>query len=338
MTHTAPTTWSLLRAGIALCAAAALSPAAAARAQAPAPLEDGEWARFATSAAGLGCGPGYGVTGELALLRLRLRPAADENAPQAVPPLRPAFLAWVRDERPVPSALRNDLEAESYCEALHNARWTPNRVFEENARPGVTYAHLFLEPRKYRGEVVSIEGRLKRVRRFDAPQMLWQVNLRDVYEGWLFVDEYGHNPVCMVFTDLPPGLAVAERMEHSVRFSGYFFKKYRYKAGDSDGPNEWRDAPLLIGNSVTLLGPPPAPPPEEALWLYDLVPVFLGVVAVSLALSLGVGLWFRRGDRLVRQRVEAAARTGFVDPSEPHLRENGGNGHRYQRRSSEPEA
>ena len=50
------------------------------------------------------------------------------------------------------------------------------------------------------------------------------------------------------------GLAPAEKIQGvEVAFDGYFYKRFRYKAGDSYRPGQYRDAPVLIGHRLTLL-------------------------------------------------------------------------------------
>jgi hypothetical protein len=169
------------------------------------------------------------------------------------------------------------------------------------------------EPRKYRGEVVHVEGHVRRVRRFDPPMMAEQAGVRDLYEGWLFDKAYGANPICLVFTELPEGLSIAEKMDQPVTFDGYFFKKYRYQA--ADGKAEGREAPLLIGNTPVLTAAPvAAAAPADTGWSTSLLIGFMALVLVSVGLLLGLIWWFRRGDRQVRSRIARATAPTFAEP------------------------
>src|SRR5581483_3820079 len=101
--------------------------------------------------------------------------------------------------------------------------------------------------------VVRIEGRLRRVWRFDPMRMEEQAGVKNIYEAWLYNDKYGEpNPACLICTTLPEGIQVSEDVkgEVPVAFVGYFFKRYRYKAADARKPTEFRDVPLLIGHIV----------------------------------------------------------------------------------------
>jgi hypothetical protein len=240
-----------------------------------------------------------------------------------VPPLNATLLAQVRDSRPLPifdsQKLQGTREQEldeihSYYDAVDKGYRHPSRSFANSARKDLTYAHLFQEPRKYRGTVVHFEGRLRRVRRYDPPLMLSQLGVRDLYEGWMFdLEHHGGNPICLVFTDLPPGLTVGEDLQGRVAFDGYFFKKYRYQAGDT-GPGQAREAPLLIGHAPVLLEQV-ATASESPSW--STTPLIVGLftlIFVTLGLAVALHWWYRRGDRHVSGRLASARQLVFVEP------------------------
>jgi hypothetical protein len=253
-------------------------------------------------------------------------PEPGENTdvfPQIVPPLPPEFMARVRDSRglPVLSANLNKVpgqefdEIDAYLDAVHRAHSYSAAAFANSARQDVTYAHLWNEPHKYRGQVVHVEGRLKRVRRFDPGMMLSQAGVQDLYEGWIFAaEQYGANPVCTIFTDLPDGVPVAEDVQVSVAFDGYFFKKYRYKAGDSK-PGEAREVPLLIGRAPVVQQSPAAATVPVSSAFGSVLTGLLALVASTLALGLVLHWWFRRADRRVQVRLAAAQQREFVAPT-----------------------
>src|SRR5207247_572836 len=115
-------------------------------------------------------------------------------------------------------------------------------------------------------------------------------------------------PMCLVFTELPPGLAVAEQVDRPISFDGYFFKRYRYKAGDT-----WRDAPLLIGRTV-VLGQPAQPQEEERSVGDDYLYSIAGLFAAALFLGIGLTWWYRRGDQQVQSRLAESRNVEFVEP------------------------
>jgi hypothetical protein len=240
-----------------------------------------------------------------------------------VPPLSTYKLADVTDSAGMPVLGKNvgqvpDRllgEIDVYNDAVLNAHEYSSAAFAHSARQDVTYAHLWNEPKKYRGEVVHVEGRLKRVRRYDPSLMLRQAGVRDLYEGWIFADADGANPMCIVFTDLPEGIRVAEDMDLRVAFDGYFFKKYRYKAVDS-GPHQAREAPLLVGHAPVLLRGAVASD-STPNWATSLLVVLFGLVVLTLVLAFGLYWWFQRSDSQVRNRIKDATQKDFVAPTEP---------------------
>jgi hypothetical protein len=224
------------------------------------------------------------------------------------------LLLRVRDERPIPKPQENDLELDAYYTMLIWAGETAESALQKAARRDVTYRHLFEEPKKYRGEVVFLRGKLKRLIRYDAPQHLREAGFPDLYEGWIFDEVYGANPFCVLFTELPRDVPVGEKLDLEVSFAGYFYKKYRYRAGDNFKANERRDAPLLIGRTLVRLTPA-APAGEEENWGKGLVPLFLGLIIATAGFVLVLALWFRHNDRRVQRRLAGVRNQEFVLPT-----------------------
>jgi hypothetical protein len=231
-------------------------------------------------------------------------------------PLRTRTLRGITDSQGVASGLKgtraDTQEYEAYVEALNKANATPAFAFANSARRDVSYANLMTEPHAFRGDVVHIEGRLKRVYRFNPP--IAATNVRDLYEGWIFGGERGANPVCLVFTQLPEGLQVGDQKGVKVAFDGYFFKRYRFKADDS-GPNQAREAPLLIGRTLILLETPVATTDGASGGdASSLLIGFLALIALTALLAVGLTWWFRRSDRRIRSRLAGAMARDFQAP------------------------
>jgi hypothetical protein len=324
-----PTTRKSLRAAkiVALLVPLALLLAAppARAADGPLPDEDvfrsntNEVLQGAAALAGAGCQGGHGTALVLGLLiqgdRLHLwKLEQSDKAPE----LRPNILAKVKDSTGV---LVDDgaFEPEAYCEALLKASLTSPGAFANSARRDVTFAHLFNEPWRYRGQVIHFEGQVRRIRRFDPPGMVEAKGVKDLYECWLFDTHYGANPVCLVCTELPEGVAPGERLNLAASFDAYFFKKYRYKAADSTEGHA-REAPLFIGRSFVVSQAPSLPVDDAygAGWKGVLV-LFLGGVLATFVLAFGLHWWFRRNDRRVGARINEVRPRDYVDPGAPGL-------------------
>jgi hypothetical protein len=234
------------------------------------------------------------------------------------PKLNPDLLDEVKDSRLIPEADVKDppAEARAYYQALIYARTTPPEVFARSTRRDLTYAHLFQEPWKYRGEIVHVEGQMTRLRRFDPPKFVQgeAYGITDLYEGWIFTTDTNFaNPFCVIFTELPGGLVVNERLNRLASCDGYFFKKWRYK----DGAGQTRDVPMLIGRSVQLK--------KEAPEMGSAVPfsrllgtAFLGVLGILVLLTIALTWWYRQGDRRIHAAL-AASRSVAFENAEPEV-------------------
>ena len=304
----------MLACAAAILAAGPLSAQPAARDNPPF-VEDA--ARAAATAAGaVGVRNSAGVMGVLVMGKameiwdtLPPVPAGKASAQNKAEPVDPAILAGVEDHSKVQGAKENYDEFLAYNYLLVLAHKTPAPALAKGARHDLTFAHLFEEPEKYRGQIVHVEGRLKRLRKFDAARIAAREGVPVLYEAWVFDESLFYNPFCVVVTELPQSIQAGENLDYQVAFDGYFFKRYRYQAGDG-----LRDAPLLIGRTLTRQTNPP--PVRE--WPGPmLLTAFLAVVAVTAALGIGLSLWFRRGDRRVRSRLDAARNARFVEPDDP---------------------
>ncbi|MCI0455539.1 MAG: hypothetical protein L0Z62_01000 [Gemmataceae bacterium] len=197
----------------------------------------------------------------------------------------------------------------AYCEAVVNSAHTARDAFVKSAAENrhLNFTHLYNTPDLHRGKVVPLEGRLKRVTRFDAPREAQRRGVRVIYEGWIFLDRPRMRPVCVIFTDLPPGLSEGDNVDRSVSFEGYFFKKFDYVTGEKDkkGGSEVLTTLLFIGPTVVPLDQPSRAAtrvlPLSAALLYGVI----GFVTLVVALIVGLNLWYRRSDRQVRARLAA---------------------------------
>ncbi len=233
------------------------------------------------------------------------------------PPRAPSFVedlaGRVADRTGLPTADPADRPEEYrlYCLTLNTARAASIEAFANSTLHGVTYAHLFEQPDKYRGEVVSYQGRLKRVRKFDAPDPL-KAEISSIYECGIFdLNRYGANPIIAIMTELPPNVPVAEELDIPVSARGYFFKLWRYKAGDA-----WRDAPLIIGRTVQLAPGAQWSTTEDVNTSFtrDLVIGTIGLFGATIGLIAILGWWYRRGDKRVQNFVDARRRNAVSEP------------------------
>ena len=236
--------------------------------------------------------------------------------PNVVRPIPLSMLKFIRDEQPLPKDI-GDQENDAYFTMLIYASRTAPRAFDKAANPEADWVHLFQEPHNYRGDVVHFEGKMKRLRKLDPPPMAAQAGVKNYYEGFLYADLLEKDPVFFIVTDLPQGLEPGDHQDVKVGFSGYFYKIFRYKAGDTDKTKMDRLAPLCMGRTLTPLTAPAAAedePTAEPSWVSWLGPTFFGVIGATVALLFALGYWFRRSDRQVRQRLTAVRHADFIGP------------------------
>jgi hypothetical protein len=266
-------------------------------------------------------------------MRLRMR-GWDEPVPTEAPPLDPAWLRSVRDEKPfldmrarAPEDLKSPALREgyeeylAYCQAILLASQIPADAFAKSAaeNPTLTFGHLYREPRRHRGQVIHMQGRLKRITQHDPPPLAERQGVKAVYEAYIFPEHRkGAPPVIVIFTDLPPTLEVREDYEEPplVAFDAYFFKKHRWVSGkvDPKGRREVISSLMFIGPTLAVQEAPARPGgrsvmPIPAPVLYGAI----GFVGLALLMLIGVNLWYRQGDRKVRARLRELQAQRFRD-------------------------
>jgi hypothetical protein len=223
------------------------------------------------------------------------------------------WLLHIEDDHPVMALNQNEDEYHAYNYFVEFAKRQPLDVLAQNARKELTFRRLFEPGRaQYRGEIVHVQGRLRRLNWIDANQALKNDGINDLYEGWVFDEAYFSNPTCVVFTELPPGLKTAEDMNVWVSFDGYFFKRYAYKAADG-----WRMAPLVIGRSIAAKQPVANSSDIQRAYSVWLIPLGLVLVVLMIGTALLLGKFFRRGDQLVHARVAGIKKPNPFDESAP---------------------
>jgi hypothetical protein len=225
--------------------------------------------------------------------------AHPETGPLPEPAAKLLLRGRIEDRQPIRSFKENSDEHNAYCLALITSHAAAREALAQKARLDVTYAHLFEQPEEYRGVLVHVTGRMRRLRRFESPAFVREsYDIPFIYEGWTFDSErYGTNPTCLIFTELPQGIGIGEEIDQHVSFDGYFFKRYRYQAGDG-----WRDAPLIIGKSPELQPMTHTGLPRSFVW------IIAGLMGSGTALVAVLAWWYRRGDRRVYAVLSATRR------------------------------
>lgn len=210
----------------------------------------------------------------------------------------------VLDKRPVASLMENYGEYTAYGLVFRHAHQFAPEVLARHSRKDVIYADLIADVREqFLRELLHVEGRLVRLRQREASERLRDTSqIKHVYEGWIYHENEYRHPVCVAFTELPEGIKPGETLSYRVAFDGYYFKLMAYPSQEKDekGKDVWRVAPLLIGRKLELRDD------HFDSLSDDFVPMVLLAIAVIGIAGLAAAVYFRRGDRRVREHVEQA--------------------------------
>jgi hypothetical protein len=143
--------------------------------------------------------------------------------------------------------LDRDLPPALYYHFLDKARTAPVEQLIADARRDVTFSHLYRDPRedpkKYRGQLVQVEGTVRRALAFDVPPNAYGLTKR--YELWIFTEDSGKFPWVVELSELPPGFPLGSEIQEKVESAGFFLKLWAYRAQDG-----FRSAPLLLGHGL----------------------------------------------------------------------------------------
>ncbi len=220
-------------------------------------------------------------------------PAALRRAPasgvDALPAVDAALLENVLDKT-------RSLPARAYYHLATLAAQTPPTLLEQHARRDLTFAHLWSDPDKYRGELVYLRGYLRTLKKLDAMDSAPAnpAGLARLYQGDLFTDDSRPNPFVIIVPEVAADMPTGSNILENVTFAGYFFKVWRYRAGDVE-----RAAPLLIGRLVawTPSAERASPPRLSA---------YLAAGSVLFILVLGGVVWSMYRTRSTRTAPPAA--------------------------------
>ncbi len=194
------------------------------------------------------------------------------------------------------------VEEKAYNYVLSHASKQPLERLREYADKDVPIANLFADVRlEYRSDLLHYKGVLRDLQKLKPTDDLRGIDeIQDLYEAWI-VPDGASNFVCLVVSELPEGMKTGTELDRKVAFDAFYFKHYHYETREkkADGKHQWRAAPLFLGRSFEDLGPPDTARPFTGSMLAGV----LGGLTTIILIALGLGLWFRRGDRHVRSRA-----------------------------------
>lgn len=210
-------------------------------------------------------------------------------------------LLWsVRDNT---IGIRHD-EADAYYRLLNHVQRVSPEELELASTTETQYVNLMVEPDRFRGEPLTIQGDLWRLYELEAGPN--DVGLSTLYEAWIFTGDSRPHPYRVVCTHLPHTLTPNDNVRKAVRVTGYFFKREAYPTRGG-----FHIAPTLLATTITPFRAANSVPPTDSV-----IPYMVGVVsATGLALLvtlLAFTLGDRRVRRLARQQVLNAPSPSFA--------------------------
>lgn len=144
------------------------------------------------------------------------------------------------------------VEKPAYDELLAKVRDLSSSELERVARRDVPFAVLMLNASSYRGQVLTVEGEVRRLNRIPSrPESPVDA---ECFEAWLFTTDSGLNPYRIILSELPKELPTGNQLDPPVRVraTGYFFKRYSYATS-----SDFHTAPLFLAKTLIPLAAKP---------------------------------------------------------------------------------
>lgn len=214
---------------------------------------------------------------------------------------------WAAEEKRLADSIQSDPAAAT---ARERAQIQLAREVQARAAKGLySVAPLFNQPEENVGELVSLEGTVRRATRIDVGKatdgsesdVARNFDVDHYYELDVFTDDSQNNPVVFCVRDLPAGFPLGDGLREPVRIAGFFLKSWSFESlratlpTTPDGtptPAGMRQfAPLLVGRGPIILET--AAPATFAYASY----VAAGMFLLLLAAVWATGWWFARDER-----------------------------------------
>ena len=196
----------------------------------------------------------------------------------------------------------------------------------------VSYLQLYKQPRVYRGKLVTVRGQARLAYHVQAPKNLY--GIPGYYIFWLKPAAGPNSPLVVYSLQKPAGFPEIKDKDRDrettplvedVEFTGYFFKRWAYRA--RDGANT---APLLLALSPhweaqrVATGDDRRLPSTGFLLLAVLVSITVAcLVAVTVYVrgrNSAVGSWYKHSDNNAPERLRELSHDDLPTPMEATIR------------------
>ena len=160
------------------------------------------------------------------------------------------------------------------------------------------FADVFMNPDSFLGKPITLTGHVRKVMTYDSDfERFGTFGGGKLHELWLYTSDSQQNPAVIICEKLPPDMPADGSTVAGVTVTGYFFKLYRYAAGDAD-----RAAPMVLAKHVTW-----AAPTEQHIAGLGSTKSIATVLAIIVGGCFMMYLWSNyQGDRRARQALTMA--------------------------------
>jgi len=162
----------------------------------------------------------------------------NRNGYASLESVKPEDLANVRDD-----AASSPDEAACSLRLLDILNRTDPETVQKASLGPISYAQLFRQPNQYRGKLVTVSGVVRRVNPLDLPKN--EYGLDKYYQVWLSPNDNRVSPIVIYCLHLPEGFPTGLDVSEEAEITGFFFKRWAYKAKDAI-----RTAPTLLAATL----------------------------------------------------------------------------------------
>jgi hypothetical protein len=208
---------------------------------------------------------------------------ADEVEGSRAPPVsrNPPVTPFTEGKKPDRNVLdqfedgSRHLAAGPYYHLLHLARRSRPEWLEAEARSDLLPVNIMEEPERYRGELVRLKGRVRRIVRSEASEN--PEGIVEQFESYLFDTDFHPRPVVVITPEAPGGLAPAQDLVENVETVGYFLGLWRYEVKGG----KVAQAPVFMAAGMKVRESPRFSAPQVSL------PAGLAILLMTLLALLG---------------------------------------------------
>lgn len=188
--------------------------------------------------------------------------AAEQPGGRYFPGVKPEYFLAIRDDMP----FRPD-EQDAWFNLFDVLNKTNEATLEEKSIGRVTFAQLFQQSDEYRGELVTIQGTVRRAHRLTAPKN--DCGIKKYYQIWVQPADSPNSPIVVYCLHLPKGFPTGMDISAEAEITGFFFKRWAYKARGTlctaptlaartvrwqKVPEVVKSAPMNVGTLLLLFG------------------------------------------------------------------------------------